>query len=131
MSPTSIPTMHDEPGRAAERVAEVVERLLKEPRPNDRSDRRDEQRQPFFRPVTVIDAGDNAISAFALDISRQGIRFVHSRPLEPGPVTLVIHSYLGDCVQMLMEIEWCEIQPWGRGWYMCGGRFLGLGPPTE
>lgn len=120
MSPTDSPTIKDTT------VAEAVDRLLKDPHSVDQRDRRDEQRQPFFRPVTIIDASDNSVSAFALDISSHGIRFVHSNPVEEGAVTIVICSHSEDPVKLQTDIEWCEVQPWGRGWYMCGGRFLGL-----
>lgn len=109
----------------ADGIRQAVELLINEPGSANMRDRREEQRHPFFRPVTLtLASGDRFEGAFCLDISWEGICFVHNTPLQPGDVTVNICSHSGDPVRLRTQIEWCECQPWGKGWYISGGRFL-------
>jgi len=78
---------------------------------------------PFFRPLTIASRGDETtiLRAFSTDISATGIGLLHKRPLEMQQLQL---SFERPQLKCIMEVEWCE--PCGEGWYLSGGRFLGL-----
>ena len=90
------------------------------------TDSRHDPRCPFFRPVTVTVGGAQGtkLSAFSRDLSPTGIGLLHNMPLETHRVTLSIPVAAGQQVDLSTEITWCE--PCGEGWYLSGGRFLGL-----
>ena len=101
----------------------AVSDLLQEAWSEESSERRVEQRHPFFRPVSIQLASDpqRLVSAFAREISPGGIGLLHSMQLEPGEATLSILRSNGRPLCVRTEILWCR--PCGEGWYLSGGRF--------
>ncbi|QDU89389.1 hypothetical protein Pla175_27790 [Pirellulimonas nuda] len=84
-----------------------------------KSDRRTEQRYPFFRPASVQVGGHN-FSAFTREISVSGVGLLHSMEL---PLSEVVIQIAGGARQLRLRIERCE--PIGEGWYTGGGALLG------
>jgi hypothetical protein len=71
---------------AYEKVSEdltlEVYKILREARANAKKETRDEDRYPFFRPVT-IDIGKFRLSGFSREVSERGIGLLHNT----GPAT--------------------------------------------
>lgn len=114
------------------RVRDEVNRLLNEAEAAA-GERRAQGRHPLFRPVTIaiqVKGGFcRLVSAFVREISPTGIGLLHIIPLRVGDVIVTIKGDSGDSTRLRSEIKWC--QPCGEGWYLSGGRFLGLGTPHE
>ncbi len=103
----------------------TVTHLLEEPRSLAPAERRDEQRQPFFRPVTIfVETQDDVRSnpGFTRDISPSGVGLLHNMPLEECEVIVAIPRQLEGPVHLRCQVNWC--QPCGDGWYLSGCRFL-------
>ena len=100
--------------------------LVEEAQRADQSDRRAEVRHPFFRPLSICPANEpqRQYSAFAREISRNGIGLLHNMPLEPGAALVTIFRDGGRTLKIRTEIVWCRAC--GEGWYLSGGRFLDL-----
>jgi len=91
-------------------------------------ERRGELRVPFFRPVSVTIEGQpfGSIAAFSRDLSPLGIGLVHNVPLETGEV--VVSVPVADDQPLHFRTEICWAQPFGKDWYISGGRFLSVVP---
>ena len=105
---------------------QVLERFVQEAADAAASDRRLQQRHPFFRAITIITNGEHGskLSAFSRDISLSGIGLIHSMPLGTGRVTLKIPLTARHRLEIITEIGWCA--PAGEGWYLSAGTFLRL-----
>lgn len=90
------------------------------------AERRQKQRHPFFRPVTITIGGDgeSQIPAFSRDISLEGIGLLHDSPLDARMVTVRIPTGTGRPADIQAEIKWCV--PGGQGWFVSGGLFKRL-----
>jgi hypothetical protein len=86
-------------------------------------DRRQDQRYPFFQPVTITAEHSRpvALSAFSRDISESGIGLLLYWPLKPGSANLVIHFDRDEPVSVTGYVTWCR--PCGQGWYTAGISF--------
>lgn len=106
--------------------ASIVERLVNEAKSAEQTDRRKQERHPFFQPVTLV-AENNprcCLTAFSREISSNGIGLLHYESIEPGQYVITIQSPSGEPAQIPAEILWC--QPCGEGWYLSGAKFLEL-----
>jgi hypothetical protein len=90
------------------------------------SDGRSAKRQPRFGPVKLFrPVGDQRyVSAFARDLSMEGIGLIHLVPLEPGQILMPLVLPSGRQIVLIVELLWCR--DYGSGWYASGGRFLGV-----
>ena len=118
---------HPNAGAAADQLGQVVGSLLNEAMAADR-DRREKARHSFFCPVAVTVQNDarRSFSAFSRDISPEGIGLLHNMPLPAGEVTITIPTRSAGLRRLRTEIVWCR--PCGEGWFLSGGRFLGVEP---
>ena len=58
-------------------------RLLNEAKPDGTVERREDERRPFFRPVTILlVGGERGRTGFSREISTLGIGLVHAFPLQ-------------------------------------------------
>ena len=102
---------------------DVVPELVMEAKSTELSDRRAEDRHPFFHPVTITPSDDpqKSFSAFSREISPSGIGLLHNMPIERGDVTLAVRRSDDQSATLHVCIVWC--QPCGEGWYLSGGYF--------
>ena len=102
---------------------EKINLLLDQAKAADSGDRRNEQRHPFFRPVTIstIGTGGHSFPAFSRDISDSGMGLLSHAQLLPTKVSLTISTESGDKLDLAGEIMWCE--SCGEGWYLSGIKF--------
>jgi len=100
---------------------EVAQQLLQEV---CKDNRRETDRHPFFRPVSVTPDNEkgNNYSAFSRDISLGGIGLLHNMPLDTVEATLTITGNSPEPHKIRAKIQWC--QPAGEGWYISGVEFL-------
>ena len=90
------------------------------------NERRDEQRHPFFRPVTVavLGLGNVLMEGFCKDLSESGMGLLTLIPLPTLKVSLSLEDSLGETFQLMGEVMWTE--SCGKGWYTSGIRFCYL-----
>ncbi|HEY4307857.1 MAG TPA: PilZ domain-containing protein [Pirellulales bacterium] len=98
--------------------------LLVEARANDQRDDRWGIRYPFFRAVSIVGTHGEQYGAFSRDISASGIGLLHTTEIPTGVVDIRISSARGCVMNVPTRIFWC--QSCGEGWYISGGRFLGV-----
>ncbi len=105
-------------------LSELVTRLLTEAQDDIPFDRRHHLRQPFFRPVTILNKDGNPCVNFAFtrDICQTGIGLLHDAPLPLDEVTVTIHCKNKTMVRLQAQIEWSRTS--GDDWYLSGGRLL-------
>lgn len=101
----------------------AVYEILREARANEQAECRDAVRYSFFRPV-VINIGSNSFSAFSREVSEVGIGLLHNAKLALGEVEICIPTDQDYSVRIRTHILWCS--PIGDGWYISGGRFVGI-----
>ena len=101
-------------------------RLLNESKPDGTVERREDERHPFFRPVTIFLVGsERGRTGFSREISTLGIGLVHAFPLKQfDEVIVTVPHILSDTVSIRTQIQWC--QPIAGIWCISGGRFIGL-----
>jgi hypothetical protein len=106
----------------AGKLQRLVHRLLTEAQESG-TNQRAEEREPFFRPVTItMDGRQRQFSCFSRDISTQGIGLLHYMELPHGKVMVTIPSESGEKVRIEGDVVWSK--PSGEGWYISGVRFL-------
>ena len=102
----------------------AIYQLIVEAKAALKTDRRNEVRYAFFRPVTIeLDNGPN-YSAFTREISETGMGLIHKMNLDEGEVEISIRSDSGYSIRVRTQIVWCE--SCGDGWYISGGQFVGI-----
>ena len=101
----------------------AIRALVDKARAVDKEDRRQDQRFPFFQPVTITAEHSRpvALSAFSRDISESGIGLLLYWPLKPGSANLVIHFDQDEPISVFGYVTWCR--PCGQGWYVAGISF--------
>ena len=110
-------------------MQEDIDRLLLEAQRSRLSERRTEPRHAFVRPVRMTLPHGPALSAFSKDISAQGIGIVCETSISVGSlITLEIHSTKGAPVVLRSEVRWCDA--FGKGWFLLGFKFIGVGVRT-
>jgi hypothetical protein len=87
-------------------------------------DRRAEVRYAFFRPVSLELDDGHRYSAFTREISETGIGLIHNMDVPEGEIEISIRSDCGYSIRVRTRIVWC--QACGEGWYISGGRFVGI-----
>jgi hypothetical protein len=104
------------------KLRQAVSLLMAEARRADDEQRR-HGRVPCFRPLMIqLKDSPELYSAFARDISMEGIGLLHWMPVRPEPVSVICKLEDGTRLCLSVKIDWC--QPCGVGWYTSGGRFL-------
>ncbi len=107
-------------------MQEEIDRLLFEVQRSRFTERRTETRQPFARPVKIHLPHGPTLIAFSKDLSSQGIGIISDISFQTNSLaTLEIHSMQGDPVLLRCEARWCD--PYGKGWYLTGWKFIGVG----
>jgi len=121
-------TVHADVDDALE-LLDAIDLLLNEAKISE--ERRAELRVPFFRPVAMsVGAPEGQrISAFTRDLSLFGIGLVHNVLIEPQDVLVRVPLGNGGAIHLRVRIKWCDAC--GEGWYLSGGRFLGVASPSE
>ncbi len=89
----------------------------------DLNDRRQDQRHPFFRPVTVsiLELRDMSFEGFCKDISVSGMGIICTAPMPTTKVMLQLEDKFGKPISIKGEVirtEYC-----GKGWYSSGIKF--------
>ena len=102
----------------------AIHQLIVEAHLENNHDRRHELRYPFFRRVSVHTADGRRYSAFTREISASGVGLIHNMELLSGEVELTIPSERGCSIRVRTRIVWC--QSCGEGWYLSGGKFVGI-----
>lgn len=104
---------------AQARIHHSLRQILEDPK----WERRAVRRLPYFGPVTLSLQADSRtrFSAFARDISGDGIGLVHCAAVPTGEVVVTL-SGEDTPIQLRTEIVWCR--NYGNGWFASGGRFL-------
>jgi hypothetical protein len=82
-----------------------------------------EERQPFFRSV-ILEVGGRQYSAFTRDVSDNGMGFLHNAPIAGGEIVVRLNADSPRATRIRMKLMWC--MPCGEGWYISGGRFIGM-----
>ena len=107
-------------------MQEEIERLLFEAQRSRLSERRTEARHTFVRPVRITLPHGPEVPAFSKDISAQGIGVICATAISVGALaTMEIHSTKGEPVFLRCEARWCD--PFGKGWFLIGFKFIGTG----
>ena len=104
---------------------ETISRLLRENQQEQLRQRRSVQRRHFVRPVSIRSGPQLDIQshAFSKDLSNVGIGLICDREWNVGAVaTLEIHSISGRPIRVRSDVRCSD--PFGRGWYLTGWRFL-------
>ena len=102
----------------------AIYQLIVEAKAALKTDRRAEVRYAFFRPVSIEMDDGHRYSAFTREISETGIGLIHNMDLPEGEVEISIRSDCGYSIRVRTRIVWC--QACGEGWYISGGRFIGI-----
>ena len=106
-------------------MQEEIDRLLMEIQRSRFTERRTESRQPCARPVQIHLPHGPILTAFAKDMSSQGIGIVSDVSWQVGSMaTLEIHSTLGEPLIVRSEVRWCD--EYGKGWFLVGWKFIGV-----
>jgi len=87
-------------------------------------DRRAEVRYAFLRPVSIELDDGHRYSAFTREISETGIGLIHNMDIPEGEIEISIRSDCGYSIRVRTCVVWC--QACGEGWYISGGRFVGI-----
>lgn len=102
----------------------AIYQLIVEAQSLENKDRRRDVRYAFFRPVSVEVEDGHRYSAFSREISASGIGLIHNIELPMGEVEINVSSEAGYSIRVRTQIVWC--QPCGEGWFISGGRFVGI-----
>jgi hypothetical protein len=105
-------------------AGKAIYQLIVEARSKENKDRRCDVRHAFFRPVSIEVDDGHQYSAFSREISASGIGLIHNVELPDGDVEITISSEQGYSIRVRINIMWC--QPCGEGWYISGGKFVGI-----
>ncbi len=94
-------------------------------------EQRAELRVQFLRPVTlsITVPAPQQVSALSRDLSPFGIGLLHTIPLDPQEVVVHVPLGHGGKLHLRVKIKWCD--ELGEGYYVSGGRFLGVASPSE
>jgi hypothetical protein len=105
-------------------AGKAIYQLIVEAQSKENKDRRRDVRYAFFRPVAIdVDEG-HRYSAFSREISSSGIGLIHNVELSNGEVEITVSSESGYSIRVRTKIMWCR--PCGEGWYISGGKFVGI-----
>lgn len=107
---------------------DTIDQLLIQAESEARQDPRSGIRLPFFRLVSIA-VDDRCHSAFSRDICAASIGLLHNMELPLGEVDVIIPIATDTKCKMRVRIERCE--PCGDGWFISGGRFVGIVPAAE
>ena len=102
----------------------AIYQLIVEAQSKENKDRRRDVRYAFFRPVSIEVDDGHRYSAFSREISASGIGLIHNVELSHGEVEITVSSERGYSIRVRTKIAWC--QSCGEGWYISGGRFVGI-----
>jgi hypothetical protein len=102
----------------------AIYQLIVEAQNAENRDRRRDVRYAFFRPVSIEVEDGHQYSAFSREISAAGIGLIHDIDLSDREVEITISSEQGYSIRVRCRILWC--QPCGEGWYISGGKFVGI-----
>lgn len=105
-------------------AGKAIYQLIVEARSKENKDRRRDVRHAFFRPVWIDVDDGHRYSAFSREISSSGIGLIHNVELSNGEVEITVSSEQGYSIRVRTKIMWC--QPCGEGWFISGGKFVGI-----
>lgn len=107
---------------------QLIDGLLMEAQRAALAERRTEARHALVRPVQISLSGADGCSGFSKNLSKQGVGVIVDRELLIGTIaTLSIHSLSSRPVHLKCELRWLD--PFGKGWWLSGWKFLGIAPP--
>jgi len=110
-------------------VPKAVNDLILDARKHEKRERLRGERYTFFRPASVQTTDGRSYSVFSREISPYGIGLLHDMELKLGQVECRISSSEGQPTTVPLAIIWCE--PCGEGWYISGGKFVGVDDSAE
>lgn len=98
-----------------------VSRLI-EHDPTLADEQRFKHRIPFRTSALLKPKGDFAWTpVYTRDISRAGMGFTHSMPIDQGYVTVMFQTPAGERISFEADVVWCHRQP--DNTYFSGARF--------
>lgn len=106
----------------------TIDQLLVQAQSEAQKDPRSGVRFPFFRVVS-IEVDGRRYSAFSRDVCVSSIGLLHNMELPRGEIEVTIPITVDNKCKMRVRIERCE--PCGEGWYISGGKFVGITPAAE
>ena len=106
----------------------TIDQLLVQAQAESQKDPRSGVRFPFFRVVS-IDVDGHCYSAFSRDVCASSIGLLHNMELPLREVDVTIPIAIDNKCKMRVRIGRCE--PCGEGWYISGGKFIGITPAAE
>lgn len=107
---------------------ESIDQLLIQAQAEAAKDPRSGARFPFFRLVSIGVDG-RCYSGFTRDLCVSSIGLLHHMELPLREVEVTIPIATDKKCKMCVRIERCE--PCGEGWYISGGKFVGIVPAAE
>lgn len=111
----------DQHGRSP---GKAIYQLIVEAQNEENKDRRKDVRYAFFRPVSIEVDDGHRFTAFSREISASGIGLIHNIDLPKCEVEVSVSSEQGYSIRVRTKIMWCT--PCGEGWYISGGKFVGI-----
>lgn len=109
---------------------QVIDRLLLESQRAKLAERRTEARHDLVRPVKIFHSTISSCSGFSNNLSKQGIGVIIQQQLSVGMIAaLSIHCLTSQPVNLKCELRW--IDPFGKGWWMSGWKFLSVAPAAS
>ncbi len=105
-----------------------IQQLLIQAEAATKKDPRSRIRIPFFRLVS-IELDGRSYSGFTRDMCVSSIGLLHNLELPLREVDVTIPIATDKKCKMRVRIERCE--PCGQGWYISGGKFVGITPAGE
>ncbi len=109
-----------------QRVRDVLQKVLESPATDAPSERRQEERTPYTRPITIQTEDRQEFTVLSQDLSASGIRFIANRTFLGKKLSVLLRGVdeTAPAVTLVVRILWATQV--SEGLFENGGAFLDL-----